>query len=151
MAYLKTLNINPYSTWYAQQKSFFNFYSYDSSLPYIHMKTNVIAYPTIDMWMIEAVGYSFALGQSIRCAWTWYTYPPYTPNEIIGVGLESVYPGMTAHGVYKSSDGYVCLRGYCTGFYYTGFLLNGYPTRVGEGRMISITAYAQNNTSGSHY
>lgn len=152
MAKLKTLNIYPYSsaTYYAQQKAFFNIYSYDGSLTYMHMKTNI---PTnqYDMWMVEAVGYAFGNSQSIRCAWSWYTYPPSAPNELVAIGLENVYPGMTAHGVYKSSDNYVCLRAYTGGFYYAGFILNGYCTRENSGRQITISAYAQNNTSGSHY
>lgn len=154
MALLNVLNMYPHYSWYAQQKCVYNFYSYDGSLEYIHMKTNhETSNGNYEMWMAEAIGYAYGSSQAIRCAWVWYIYPPQTPNEISHVGLQSTYPGMTPDGVYKSSDGYVVLRGKVidNGFYFGGFLLNAYPTRAGQGHTFRILAAAQNNTSGSHY
>lgn len=154
MATLKGLNVYPTGAnahW--QQRNFFSFRTTSGASSYVHMKTN-IPENSYEMWMIEAVGYAYgSSGRPIRNAWVFYCYPPAGGTSYIGLHQASTgqgtYDGGTADGAYDSSDGFVTLR-YSGGMYYTGFILNAYPTRYGQ-RKVQITEYAQNSTSGAHY
>lgn len=117
---------------------------------YIHLKTNIPRYSSA-MYMIEAVGYNYGIGQSIRCAWTGYMYndPGYTvyaPNQFQG------YPGLTAHGQYVSSDNFLVLRATAATLRWPSFTLSAYqmnPVPVID--PVRITATAANLTSGAHF
>jgi hypothetical protein len=117
---------------------------------YIHFKTNVPN--TIDkIVMIEAIGYNYGNSQSIRCTWTFYAY-----NSLIyDRGRETVPgTGLTADGIYASSDGYACIRAYSSQHYFTGFILNAHSSGGGNmsyGTDVGITAVNQNSTSGNYY
>lgn len=150
MANLKGLNIYPVGSGWFQQRNFYSFRTTSGATTYVHMKTNI---PNNDysMWMVEAVGYAYGNGgRPIRCAWTWYNYPPAGGVSYIGLHTAGTYDGGSAHGVYNSSDGYAVLR-YSGGMYFTGFILNGYDTRGAASRRILIQAASQNGTSGAHY
>jgi hypothetical protein len=114
---------------------------------YYHYKTNIPLNYT--MCMIEAVGYSYGNNTAIRCAWCFYTYAP--ANDVINVGLQNTYSGLSAHGVYKSSDGYAVIRA-SGASYYSGWVLNAYclnPT--GYNYNVSITASVQTDNAGNYY
>lgn len=114
---------------------------------YFHYKTNIPLNYT--MCMIEAIGYAYGAGQAIRSAWCFYTYAP--ANDVINVGLQNTYGGMSAHGVYKSSDGYAVIRAYCPS-YYSGWIFNAYclnPT--GYNFQVSILASVQTSNTGNYY
>lgn len=125
-------------------------YSGSGSASYFHIKTDIL-YSTDDMVTIEAVGYHYRAAQAIRCMWSLYAYPASAPYN---VGLKTIWPGMTAHGVYKSTDGYMVLRGSSsTDFYYCHFVLNGYTNaQTGDARSnISVLDSIVNTNSGNHY
>ncbi len=114
---------------------------------YFHYKTNIPMNNT--MCMIESLGYAYGAGAAIRCAWVFYTYAP--SNDVINIGLQNVYGGMSAHGVYKSSDGYAVIRAYSPS-YYSGWIFNAYclnPT--GYNFQVSITAAVQTSNTGNYY
>jgi len=125
------------------------FHMVDTGYPtYYHFKTNVPLNSYI-MCMVEAVGYSYGARVPIRCAWTFYAYQYFGP----GNGLQnSNYTGLTANGIYLSSDNYYCIRANTSSGYYTGFVLNAYtlnPTGAGfETRILAATA---NTNSGNAY
>lgn len=117
---------------------------------YYHFKSNIPVNNVNNiMFMFEAVGYSYATGNPIRCSWCGYSYS--ATSNIINIGLHNAYNGLSANGVYKSSDGYVCLRG--VGYdYYVGFSLNSYSTNpAGFGNQVQITTASFNANSGSYY
>lgn len=131
-------------TW---QPAFYTFNTTASTPLYFHFKTN-IPYNTNIMFMIEAEGYNYGQTLPILCAWCGYPYSG--TNSIIQVGLHtSSYNGLSADGVYSSSDGYVVLRAYSGSHYYTGFVLSAYM--VGMPTVVSITAANQNSTTGNYY
>ena len=100
------------------------------------------------MYMIEAVGYNYGAASPVRCAWGFYYYL----GGVSHVGLQNEYSGMSADGVYTSSDGYLCFRAYAGTHYYNGFILNAYATRTDTTHYaVSITAVNQNSTSGNYY
>lgn len=151
MAQLKQLKYDLTSGYYGAQKGIYTATIYsDFTLAYVHLKTNISTATSEAIWMMEAVGYSYAGAAPIRCAWNFYAYNAL--NNVIQIGTENVYTGLTAHGVYKSSDNFVVLRGYkASNFYYDGFVLNAYWT-FGYGKNdVGISAMAVNNTSGAHY
>jgi hypothetical protein len=124
---VQNLNIlnNAYSQdgTFMQYKGFWKFNSYDWSAYYLHMKTNI---NTVNMWMIEAVGYSYCQATKIRSTWTFHWD---------GGGLYSVsynrfggVNGLNPTNVYMSVDGYVVLVGYSPCWGYCGLMLNGYNT-----------------------
>lgn len=119
----------------------------DNGNLYYHFKTNMTM--TNIMFMIEAIGYAYAVGTPIRCCWTGYAYSP--TNDIYRYSGHTAYTGLTPNGVYKSSDGYVCLR--AQGYdYYVGFVFNSYMVAPGGyGMDVQITASAFNSTSGNYY
>lgn len=142
-----TLTLN-YSGHNLAQYNKYTWYNSSHGYSYVHFKTN----QTLDTYImsrVEAVGINYATGQCIRCAWVWYAY---TSPQLISIGLESVYPGLTAHGVYLSSDGYVVFRGYASGLGDTTLTLNMvHANPTGYGYNLQITAVNMNNTSGNHY
>lgn len=113
---------------------------------YIHFKTDIGLY-TYVMTRVEAVGINYANAAPIRCVWGWYTY-----NYLIDRGLENIYSGLTAHGIYMSSDGYVVFRGYASSLGDSSLMLNMvHANPAGYGATVNITAANQNNTSGNYY
>ena len=114
---------------------------------YYHYKTNIPMNNT--MCMIEAIGYSYGSNTAIRCSWVFYTYAP--SNTTINIGLQNVYSGLSADGVYSSTDGYAVIR--ATGAsYFSGWVFNAYclnPT--GYNFEVSITASVQTTNSGIYY
>lgn len=128
------------------QPAFYTFNTTNSTPLYFHFKTN-IPYNTNNMFMIEAEGYNYGQTLPILCSWCGYPYSGY--NSIIQIGLHtSEYNGLSADGVYASSDGYVVIRAYSGSHYYTGFVLSAY---MYNGFVVSITAANQNSTSGNYY
>jgi hypothetical protein len=119
------------------------FYGGDS---FFHYKTNIPIGSYI-MCMIEAIGYAYGANAPIRASWAFYAYT----SSIINVGTATVYSGLTAHGVYQSSDNYVCIRASCAP-YYSGWSFNSYclnPT--GYNAAVSFTAVSQNSNAGNYY
>jgi hypothetical protein len=141
------LQIYRYSTWYLQQKNIYSFFTGSGSPNYIHFKTNLGA--GIDtMYMIEAIGYNYGNAYAIRCGWGFQ----WSYGVARNIGLQNGYPGMSADGVYASSDGYLCIRAYASGHYYNGFMLNAYATRTDQTHYaVTITASSQNTTTGNYY
>lgn len=118
--------------------------AFDFSPTYWHYKTN-IALSTYVMGMVEAIGYNYGSGNAIRCAWTFYSYA-YLANP----STQTYYPGLSADGVYVSSDGYICLR--ATGAsYFAGWTFNATTLAAGSGTQISFTAVSRNSTTGNYY
>lgn len=116
---------------------------------YIHMKTNMNKGNYV-MATIEAEGYNYGVAAAVKCAWGFYS-PGWAPDTLYSVALNNIYGGMTAHGVYLSSDGYIVIRAYASWNYYNGFILNAFsPSPIGA-YDISITAANQNNNSGNYY
>jgi hypothetical protein len=114
---------------------------------YYHYKTNIPINNT--MCTIEAIGYNYGSNLAIRSAWCFYTYTG--NNDVINIGLQNTYSGMSAHGVYKSSDGYAVIRANA-GSYYAGWVFNAYclnPT--GYNFEVSFTASVQTSNSGNYY
>jgi hypothetical protein len=143
MSYL-TSNLS-FGTYGVQYDFYQNrFYGGDT---YFHYKTNI---PMNNiMCMIEAVGYAYGANAAIRSTWSFYAYS--AGNTTISIGLANYYSAMTAHGVYKSSDGYACIRANVAS-YYTGWSFNAYclnPT--GAGFQVSMLAAVQTSNSGNYY
>lgn len=114
---------------------------------YFHYKTNLTMSNV--MCMIEAVGYSYGANAAIRSSWCFYPYSG--TNSIINDGLSNTYGGLTAHGIYKSADGYVVIRAYCPS-YYSGWVLNAYTVNPGGyNSSVSISASVQTSNSGNYY
>lgn len=142
------LNIYKYQNWYLQQRGIYNFNTTNGSLTYIHMKTNIYAPSQDSMWMIEAVGYAYGGAAPIRCSWGFYVYN----NTIYQSGVANIYGGMSASGIYKSSDNYVCIRAYSSGMYFLGFTLNVYACRLDTThQQVTVLAASQNDNSGNYY
>lgn len=116
---------------------------------YIHLKTNMIKGNSC-MAMVEAVGYNYGNAKPIKCAWTWYNYSG-DQSAPYSVGLKNYYTGLSADGVYFSSDGYTVLRAYASSQYFVGFILNSVTANPVGIYDISITAANQNSNSGSYY
>lgn len=134
------------SGWYAQYQ-LYNFYTTSGSPNYIHFKTNVST-STEKIFMLEAIGFNYGTGQAIRCSWGVYTTGG---GSAIHKGLQTFSStGLTADGVYASSDGYACIRAYATSHYFNGFVLNGH-VHPSYSVTLSITAANQNSTSGNYY
>ena len=132
------------SGWIMAQQ-IYHFSTTDGSLSYVHFKTNVST-STEKIFMIEAEGYAYGGGAPILCAWGLYTTGG---GAVVSKGLESK-SGLTAHGVYASSDGYACIRSYGN-MYYTGFVLHAYSSYYYTPGPISISAVNQNNNTGNYY
>jgi hypothetical protein len=129
---------------YGVQHDFYQhrFYGGDS---YFHYKTN-IALSTYIMVMIEAIGYAYGANQSIRSSWVFYSY-----SHLANPGVADVYGGLNAHGVYVSSDNYVCIRANAAS-YFSGWLFNAYTVNpAGYNVNVSFTAVVQTSNSGNYY
>lgn len=115
---------------------------------YVHLKTN-IPLSQYTMATIEAVGYNYGNAAPVRCGWGFYTYGSY----IYSTYVQNAYNGLTAHGVYASTDNYVVLRGYASYMYFLNFTLNQYttPPSQGAGFDVQILAEAYNTNSGSAF
>lgn len=114
---------------------------------FYHYKTNIPMNNT--MCMIEAIGYSYGSNLPIRTAWSFYTYQP--SNDVIYIGLQNTYSGLSAHGVYRSSDGYAVIRA-SGASYFSGWVFNAYclnPT--GYNFVVSILTSVQTSNSGIYY
>lgn len=120
------------------------FVYWDAGSFYLHYKTNIPKQTDI-MFMLEAVGYSYAGAQAIRCSWCGYSYSrSYT---ILNSGVHTAYPGLTAHSMYYSADGFVVIVAYgavyCSGWTFNSYALNP----AGFAFDIQITASAQAATA----
>lgn len=133
---------------YDVHRSLYKAFTTDTSATYLHFKTNVPIASYI-MTVIEAVGYNYGMTAPVRCAWGFYTYGTY----IVSASVRDIYTGMSANGMYGSSDGYVCVRGYSSGgSYFNGFILNGYQTGGnGRGYDLQITAASYGTNSGNAF
>lgn len=130
------------------QRAFYRFRTTDATPLYIHMKTNIDM--TNIMWYIEAEGYNYGTSLPILCSWVGYAYA--ATSSILNDSLANYYTGMSANGIYKSSDGYVVLRAYASSQYYNGFVLNSYMANPnGSSYRVSISAAIQSSTSGNYY
>lgn len=151
MAYFNPtrLKMYPDNGGYDVIRSLYKAFTSDSTVTYLHFKTNVPIASYI-MTVIEAVGYNYGMSAPIRCAWGFYTYGTYIVTQAVRT---SSYPGMSANGQYVSSDGYVCIRGYTSGgSYFNGFVLNGYQTGGnGRGYDLQITAASYGTNSGNAF
>lgn len=122
-----------------------NFNTTSGSFNYIHFKTN-IGISTECIFTIEAEGYNYGTSSPVLCAWGVYT----TGSGVTLKGLESS-SGLTAHGIYVSSDGKVCIRAYSGNPYYLGIVLHLYSHISYPMSPPSILAANLNNNSGSYY
>lgn len=113
---------------------------------YLHFKTNLSA-SSETIFMAEAEGYNYGLALPILCAWGVYT----ASGTVASKGLASATLGLEAHGIYKSSDGYVVLRAYAGSHYYTGFGLNFYSSTTFTITTPSISGITQTSESGNYY
>lgn len=129
---------------FMQYKGFWKFNSYDWSSYYLHMKTNI---NTVNMWMIEAVGYNYCYATKIRSTWTfhWDGGGLYS-RSYNRLGGDN---GCNPTNIYMSGDGYVVIVGYSACWGYCGFMLNGYNTAdvynqsgLSNDQTPQITAYA---------
>jgi len=115
---------------------------------YIHIETDITQPSSNVMMMIEAVGFNYATGANIRCAWNFYSYSYAVGNT----ANNSSYPGLTADGIYYTSAGYVAIRGYAASLAYCGFSLNAYPTAGNGARYtVNVRRVSQNSNAGSYY
>ena len=131
------------------QRTLYWFNTTSGSPLYIHMKTNMNKGNYV-MATIEAEGLNYGTGLCIKCAWCFYS-PGWGPDTLYSVGLVNYYSGMSAHGVYLTSDGYIAIRAYAGSHYYNGFIINAFsPSPIGA-YDIQITAANQNDNSGNYY
>ena len=93
-----------------------------SSARFHHIKTNIAGSSNI-MYHIQAEGYNYGTSQPIDCVWTGYTWSGWS-GQVHNASQKTFYPGMTAHSMYMSSDGYVVLVGDHIDAYYTGYIIN---------------------------
>jgi len=126
--------------------------SEDHTSYFLHFKTNVPARSNA-MCMIEAVGYSYATAQSIRCAWTFYPYSEGATAPILNIGLQSIYPGMIPNSVYISADGFVCLSTTQRDLYYLSVMFNCHNTApsASPGFNVQITNVQAVTTAGNYF
>lgn len=146
MATLQSINayIPTAGSAWVTQLGVHSFATYDGSLSYLHLKTNVPVSRNT-MWMIEFVGYSYGAAQNIRSAICFHT----TSGAIYNVGAQNIYPGLTPQAVYKSVDNFAVIRVFAA-FYYTGFVVNAYSTApYAPNEAFRITAVSQNSNSGT--
>lgn len=131
------------------QQAFYGFSTVSTTPSYIHLKTN-IPKGSNQMFYIEAEGYNYGTTLPILCSWTGYPYG--ATQTIINSSLETFYGGMSADGVYQSTDNYVVLRAYAANHYYNGFILNSVMANPnGYNFQVSILAAIQSSTSGNYY
>lgn len=115
---------------------------------YWHIKTS-LPFQGSAMWMIEAVGYAYGVSQSIRCAWTGYSYA--SQSTIFNPQQFQAYPGLTADGQYYSTDNCVVLRAYSTSTYFTGFNLTAYQLNPSTVYDMQVISFDVNTNAGAFY
>lgn len=131
------------------QQAFYTFNTSSGTPLYIHMKTN-IPKSSNQMFYIEAEGYNYNTLLPVLCAWTGYPYSG--TDTTINTSLTNFYTGMSADGIYQSTDGYVVLRAYAGGHYFNGFTLNSVMANPnGNSFRVSISAAVQTTESGNYY
>ena len=136
------------SSWLMSQQVY-HFNTTSGSPLYLHFKTNVLT-SVEKIFMIEAEGYNYGTGTPILAAWGLYTTGA-SSNTVSSKGLQSI-SGLTADGIYKSSDGYACIRAYnSSSHYYTGFTLHVYSSYYYTPDTVAITSATQTSNSGSYY
>lgn len=119
-------NTNSYDGTFMQYKGFWKFNSYytGASTEFLHMKTNI---NTVNMWLIEAVGYNYSQNVKVRSTWGFHwdgsNFYSLVFDSLGGYGY-SVQP----QNIYRSADGYVVLVAYSSSWGYCGFMLNAYNT-----------------------
>jgi hypothetical protein len=129
-----------------QQDFYYQSAIYSFSPNYWHYKTN-IALSTYIMFMIEAVGDAYGQQLPIRCAWTGYSY-----SYLAQPSTQNLYGGLSADGVYVSSDNYICIRATGSSPYFVGFSFNAYTLNpTGYNFTVAFTAASLNSTSGNYY
>ena len=138
-------NVRTAGSGWCSQYHLYNFYTYSGSPYYVHFKTNVST-STEKIFMLEAIGFNYGTGQAIRCSWGVYTTGG---GGAVQKGLQTS-TGLTADGVYASSDGYACIRAFSSNLYYAGWILNGH-VHPSYSVTLAITASSQNSTSGNYY
>lgn len=117
-------NANSGDGTFMQYKGFWKFNSYDWGAYYLHMKTNIDS--VNNMWMIEAVGYTYCYSTKIRSTWTFHKSG--SPLYSISYSRLGGDNGCNPTNVYVSGDGYVVIVAYSPCWGYCGFTLNGYNT-----------------------
>lgn len=131
------------------QQAFYHFSTTSGSPLYIHMKTNIAKSSNI-MFYIEAEGYNYGSPYAVSCAWTGYPYSG--DGNLYSVHTYNFYSGLSANGVYLSSDNYVVIRAYADWHYFNGFVLNSVMANpAGNNYRVSISAAVQTSTSGNYY
>lgn len=130
-----------------QRLGFYSFSTTGAAGAYFHFKTSA-RLAEYAMSRVEAIGINYALAYPIRCSWVWYTY-----TYLTNTGVGNIYSGLTAeNGIYMSSDGYVCFRGYAANNNDVAFTLNAtHANPAGATYNLSILAASQNSTSGNYY
>lgn len=131
------------------QKNFHRAFTTDIGLTYFHVKTSLQRYSNA-MFMIEAEGYNYGRQQPIKCSWCGYLYD-LQASPLISTGASSPYDGMTAHGLYLSSDNYLVLRGFASEFYFAGFNLSAFQMNPTNAYPVTALTSAFNNNSGNFY
>jgi hypothetical protein len=119
-------NTGSYDGTFMQYKGFWKFNTTAFSAYYLHMKTNI---NTVNMWLIEAIGYNYQYSTKVRSSWTfhWDGNGLYSRSYSYLGGAN----GLSPTNIYMSGDGYVVLVGYSPGWGYCGFMLNAYNTADG--------------------
>lgn len=126
-----------------------SYYYPDNAVNYFHFKTN-IAKESYVMFFLEAVGYAYGAQAPVLCDWVGYAYTGTT--WLVNTNTHTRYTGMTAHGLYQSSDNYVCIRGYCATPYFLAFNLNAItPCPTGNSFRVAITASVATSNSTNYY
>lgn len=132
----------------SNRHAFYQFSTTSGSPLYIHMKTNMQKNSSC-MACVEAEGYNYGVTAPILCSWVWYNY---SADDVIRAGFKDYYTGLTAHGLYYSSDGYTVLRAYnASSLYFCGFILNQVTANPTGEFDIQVTAAIQTDNSGNYY
>lgn len=155
MAILKGLEVTKnnslgQSYGYNEQLAIYNYFTTDGGSAYIHFKTN--QYMTYNQIVtIEGTGYNYGTAKPIKCRWSFYAYN----NQLYNKGVTTdATSGVSADGMYLSSDGYACIRAWASSTYFLGLMLNAYTSGAGShpfGGQVAITSVAKNSTSGNHF
>lgn len=131
---------------YTQHLGIYTFNTTASTPLYMHFKTNIDSNAN-KIITFEAVGYNYGQALPIRCSWSTYT----AGGTLYDRGRVNKASGLSADGMYLSSDNYLVLRAYSGSHYFTGWVFNAYVSSYYYTDDIQITAAVQNSTSGNHY
>lgn len=133
---------------YTQQLQIYTFNTTSGSPQYCHFKTNTLNSGSTAIITIEALGFNYGVVLPIRCSWSYYC----ESGVLYDRGRVNKTAGLDAHGMYVSSDNYVCLRAYnASSLYFAGWVFNAYVNAWYYTDNIQITAANQNSTSGNYY